>query len=314
VSVVGHALDSRVQPALSAVIARLRAWCGVGASGTGTADDEPLVLTDRIPGEDEIPPIDRLTVAQWLWGAGFHAPGGADHVLGLVKPFALNPAMSMLDVAAGLGGGARAIAAGFGTYVTGYEGDRELARRGMEMSVLQGMQKRAPVEAFDPESFELRTAAFDCILGRFATHALRDKARFLRVLSLSLKARGQLLLTDFLAEPKAGARLELAVWEHDQPQRPQLWSLAQYTEGLAGLGFDIRITEDMTETHRRLIVAGWSQLLHTVDLRALPRKHLLAVLDEAERWVHAIAALESGALRVYRFYALATKGRATARR
>ena len=313
-SVVGHALDSRVQPALSAVLARLRAWCGVGVGGAETSGDEPLVLTDRVPGEDEIPPLDRLTIAQWLWGAGFHAPGGAEHVLGLVKPFALNPAMSMLDVSAGLGGGARAIASGFGTYVTGFERDSELARRGMEMSVLQGMQKRAPVEAFDPESFELRTGAFDCILGRFATHALRDKARFLRVLSLSLKARGQLLLTDFLVDPKAGVRPELAVWGRGQPHRPQLWTLAQYTQGLTGLGFEIRIAEDMTGTHRRLIVAGWSQLLHTVDLRGLPRKHLAAILDEAERWVHTIAALESGALKVFRFYALATKGRAANKR
>ena len=313
-SLVAHALDSRVQPALSAVLARLRQWVGVGGARTSATGDEPLVLTNRIPSEDEIPPLDRLTIAQWLWGAGFHLPGGAEHVLELVKPFALNPAMSMLDVSAGLGGGARAIAAAFGTYVTGLERDPELARRGMEMSVLQGMQKRAPVEAYDPETLELRTGAFDCILGRLATHGLRDKERFLRVLNLSLKARGQLLLTDFVVEPKAGGRPELAVWERAQKRPPQLWSLNQMAERLAALGFEIRVTEDTTEAYRRLIVAGWSQLLHTVDLRSMPRKHLVSILDEAEAWVHAIAALESGALRAYRFYALASKGRAGAKR
>ena len=55
-------------------------------------------------------------------------------------------------------------------------------------------------------------------------------------------------------------------------------------------------------------------LLHTVDLRGMPRKHLLSILDEAEAWVHTIAALESGALRVYRFYALASKGRSGGKR
>jgi len=314
VSLVAHALDGRVQPALSAVLARLRAWVGVGGAGTPAAGDEPLLLTDRIPNEDEIPPLDRLTIAQWLWGAGFHLPGGAEHVLELVKPFALNPAMSTLDVSAGLGGGVRSIAAAFGAYVTGLERDPELARRGMEMSVLQGMQKRAPVEAYDPETLELRTGGYDCILGRLATHGLRDKERFLRVLNLGLKARGQLLLTDFVVEPKAAAAPELAAWERGQKPPPQLWSLSRMAGRLSALGFEIRVTEDTTETYRRLIVAGWSQLLHTVDLRSMPRKHLVSILDEAEAWVRTIAALESGALRTYRFYALASKGHAGAKR
>ncbi|HTS93626.1 MAG TPA: methyltransferase domain-containing protein [Stellaceae bacterium] len=306
-SAVAHALDSRVQPALAGLVARLRTWCGLGAA----AGEEPLLLTDRIPGEDEIVPLDRLTIAQWLWGAGFHVPGDASLVLELVKPFAPNPAMSMLDVSAGLGGGARAVAGAFGTYVTGLECDPGLARRGMEMSIAQGMQKRASVEAYDPETVELKAGAFDCILGRLATHAVRDKERFLRVLYASLKTRGQLLVTDFVLEPKGGDRPELAVWARAQPRRPELWSFQQYMDCLAGLGFEIRINEETTERHHRLIVSGWSQLLQTVDLKVMPRKHLAAILDEAELWVQTLAAIECGALRTYRFYvraATAAKG------
>jgi SAM-dependent methyltransferase len=257
----------------------------------------------------EVPPVDAVTVRQWLWGSGFIMPGNAEYVLGLVKPFGLNPAMSMLDVRAGLGGTARLVAETFGTYVTGLERDPDLAQRGMEMSVAQGMVKHAPVNPLDPETFELRQGAFDCIFGRAATHDVVDKERFLRVLFLGLKPRGQLLLSEFVINPDAADRPELATWAAEQSYRPSLWTLRQYTDCLTSLGFEVRITEDTTATVRSHIIMGWDQLLRTVDLRSLPRQHLVAVVDEAERSMHVVAALDSGALKTYRLYAIAGRAR-----
>jgi SAM-dependent methyltransferase len=256
-----------------------------------------------------VPPIDRFDVRQWLWGPGFVIPGDADHVLGLVKPFGLNPAMSVLDVAARLGGPARAIAEAFGTYVTGLERDPELARRGMEMSVASGMSKRAAISAINPETYELRQGLYDCVLGRQATYAVDDKERFLRVLMQGLKPRGQLLLTELVIDRDAGGDEELAEWMAQQTARPSLWSVAQYTDCLASLGFEIRISEDMTASYRSEILRGWQSLLKRVNLRRLPRSHLHTVVDEAERWMRTILALDAGVLRVYRLYALAVRQR-----
>lgn len=309
-AIAAHVVTAPNSSAKPDLITRLMSlWDSLRARSGSAADstEEPLLLTNRILSEDEIPPLDRLEVSQWLWGAGFHIPGAEDHVLELVKPFALNPAMSMLDVAAGLGGPARAISHAFGTYVTAIERDAGLAKRGMEMSVLQGMQKHAPVSVYDPDNLQLRAGLYDCILGRQATYMLGDREKFLHGLIMALKQRGQLLLTDFVVEPKAGAKSEFAAWAKLQPRAPKLWTLQQYTDCLTKLGFDIRITEDTTETYHRLILVGWMRLLDTVKLRGMPRKHLLAILDEAETWVRTIRAIDSGALRVFRFYALAGK-------
>ena len=54
----------------------------------------------------------RIKICERIWGAGYVTPGGTEHVMKLVKPFALNPKMSYLDLGAGLGGGARAVAGG----------------------------------------------------------------------------------------------------------------------------------------------------------------------------------------------------------
>lgn len=258
---------------------------------------------------EQVAPLDPLTIRQWLWGPGFVTPGDAEYVLGLVKPFAANPAMSMLDVAAGLGGPARAIAEAFGTYVTGLERSPELARLGMQMSVTAGLQKRAPVSPIDPETFELRAGAFDCILGRGATFMVQDKERFLRVLNLGMKPRGQLLLADFVIDPRRQDRPEFAAWASLQPYPPRLWTLQQYVDCLKSLGFDLRVTEDIAEAYKMQIVLGWDRLVRNVNLKSLPRLHKLQVVDEAERWVKTIAALEAGVIKPYRFYALAGTSR-----
>lgn len=289
---------------LARIIARLR---GDGDAAPPSLEPE-LDPHHAVPGEP-VPPLDPLVLRQWLWGPGFHQPGNIDYVLKLVKPFAPNPAMSVLDVAAGLGGAARAISDAFGTYITGLERDPELARRGMDMSVAAGKQRHAPISVIDPESFELRTGAFDCILGRGSTYMVQDKERFMRVLILGLKQRGQLLLTDYVIEPSLAQRPEYAMWAALQPHPPMLWTLQQYTDCFKSLGFDVRVTEDITQDVKMQIVLGWDNLVQTVDIKALPRVHKLQIVSEAERWVKTIIALDSGAIKAYRFYALAGSSR-----
>jgi SAM-dependent methyltransferase len=279
-----------------------------GAPFPPPSEPHPAAAAVGVP-DDAAAPLDPMTVRQWLWGPGFTIPGNADYVLKLVKPFAPNPAMSLLDVAAGLGGPARAIAAAFDTYMSGLERDADLARRGMELSVAAGQQKHAPIGAMDPESFELKSGAFDGILGRGATYMVQDKERFLRVLLLALKHRGQLLLTDYVVDPALAARPELAVWSSQQPNRPSLWTLQQYVDCLKSLGCDIRITEDITQDLKLQIVLGWDHLVHAVDIKALPRQHKVTIVNEAEHWVKTIMALDAGVVKAYRFYALAGTAR-----
>jgi SAM-dependent methyltransferase len=285
------------------ILARLR-----GEAAPSSPGATPTVAAPPRIGEPQVP-LDPLTVRQWLWGPGFTVPGTAEYVLGLVKPFAANPAMSILDIAAGLGGPARVIADAFGTYITGFERDPETAGRGMAMSVAAGKQKHAAISVMNPETLELKAGAFDCIFGRGATYAVQDKERFMRVLIMGLKPRGQLLLTDYVVDPALAERPELAAWQALEPFSPALWNLQQYTDCLKSLGFDIRITEDISAQYKAQIVLGWDNLLQHVDIRKLPRAHQMTVLDEAERWVKTILALDSGALKVYRFYALAGSAR-----
>lgn len=293
-------VDATAEPSLFArLLCRLR---GSATSAKARSYGGPLKAGQPLP------TLDPYTVRQWLWGEGFIVPGNADDVLTLVKPLALTPAMSMLDVAAGLGGPARAISEAFNTYVTGLERDSDLAQRGMEMSIAAGRQKHVTVGVYDPEAFELKTSAFDCILGRGATYMVQDKERFMRVLILGLKPGGQLLLTDYALEPTLAARPELQLWSSGEPNKPSLWTVQQYTDCFKSLGFDVRVVEDITHDLKLQIIMGWHNLVRHVDIKALPRPHKLAIVSEAERWMKTVMVLDAG-VKAYRFYAMAGTAR-----
>jgi SAM-dependent methyltransferase len=253
-------------------------------------------------------PPDAATVRQFLWGPGFVIPGDTEHVLGLVRPFGLTPSMTMLDVSAGLGGPARAVAEATGATVAGLERDPDLARRGMALALAAQVHRRAPVGVYDPEGFVLPRAHYDCALAREATYTVRDKERFLRVLMQGLKPQGAIVLTDFVLDRSVGGRGQLADWAPLPDYPPFLWTLERYVDCLRSLGFEPFIVAQIGAAYRGMIITGWTRLARLPELRHLPRAHFLPIIDEAERAMRTIEALDNGLLRMVHIAAVARRG------
>lgn len=248
--------------------------------------------------------LDPLLLRQRLFGSGYLIPGDAAWVLELVSPLQLGPASSLLDLAAGLGGPARAIAQAFHTHVTGLERDHRRAQQGNAVSAALGVSHLVRIMPRDPETLELGAARFDCALGREAVSAVAEKERFLRVVAQSLRTRGQIVLTDFVLDRAVGERDELAAWRAGLSARVGLWTVRQYADCLKSLGFGLRRNEDISALYRRQIVAAWVGYLRSGDMRGLPPPKREAVLGEAEACRRTVAALESGALKYYRLDAI----------
>jgi SAM-dependent methyltransferase len=288
---------------------RLRDRLRRGAAAPAAAG--PAASAPAVKVQAQLPPPDALTIRQWLYGPGYIIPGDAAYVLEIVKPFHLSPAMTMLDFSAGLGGPARTIAESFNTYVTGYERDPELARRATEETATRGLSRHVQITTYDPETIELRAGFYDHALAREATFAVAQKERFLRVLNQAMKPFGQLILTDFVRDRAAGDRPELAAWEGMQRYKPQLWTAAQYSDCFKSLGFDLRIANDITPDYRKLILFAWKNFLERGELRQIKGPQAAPVIDEVERGLRTVAALESGALKFSYFVALGGRRRAT---
>ena len=247
---------------------------------------------------------DPLAIRQRLYGRGYIIPGDAAWLLALVEPFHLGASSAMLDLAAGLGGPARAIAQAFHARVTGIERDYDRARQGNAMSSALGAAHLLRIKACDPETLELGAAKFDCALGREASYTVAQKERFLRVVAQALRPRGQIVLTDFMLDRGAGDRPELDAWQSHLALRPSLWTAAQYADCFKSVGYGLRRAEDISALYRRQIVAAWMGYLRAGEIRGQPAVQVEAVLAEAEACFRTVAALESGALKYYRFEAI----------
>ncbi|HEV2673558.1 MAG TPA: methyltransferase domain-containing protein [Aliidongia sp.] len=253
-------------------------------------------------------PVDRLALAQKIWGPGFLVPGGVDYVMTMVKPFGVNPAMSLLDLTAGLGGPSRHVSQFFDVYITAMERAPEIAKRGQIMSVDAGLGKKVPVTAYDPETVELKPHAFDCAYAEYLTVSVVAKERLIREVMRSLKARGQFSFVDFVLAEGELEDPRLEALRRIERFAPMPWRIKEYTDCLSACGFDVRISEDHTDLFLRHVAQGWAQFVQNYDVKAMTRGNQQAVAEEAELWNARVAALQSGVLRVYRLYSVSTYG------
>lgn len=299
--------------------ARIRAWwegyeAGPDAEG-GALARQRVTPRLKMPEADKAPLVvpladwetPRTRIAQLVWGAGFDKPGGPPHVMNLVKPFGLDPSKSMMDFGTGLGGAARLISKECDVWVTGYEGDAELSRAGKQLSHIAGLDRKADIQRYVAGEFDLNPNSFDCILSHEALHLFENKYEILQSLQKGLKSRGQLSMTDFvLGQDIAPNDSRLRAF---QATPLDLWRPDQYEQRLGEVNLDLRITEDITDSYRKMILQGWMNFAQgDQSTFATAKAHPGAVIAELNLWTKRLEALEKGLLRVVRFYAIKKSG------
>lgn len=245
----------------------------------------------------------RLEIMQDVWGKGMSGPGDEDYILKLVKPFGLDPAYTVIDVGAGLGGATRVISEKFDIWITGLEADRELADAGMELSTMAGLAKRAPIHYFDMDRYEFRENSTDCVFSKEALYLVEDKERLLKEIIHLIKPRGQLLFTDYVLAEGADERA-VYDWAEGEPKRPNPWTMRDYEVLLTEARLDIRIKEDITDEVYGIITGNWARFLSGLKGKTVDRKSAEAITEAVELWTRRTKAIDAGALRVCRFHAL----------
>lgn len=244
----------------------------------------------------------RIEVAEAIWGKGFTTPGAEDLIPDLVKPLGLNPAMSVLNLGAALGGPARSMAGKYGCWVSGLEASQTLIDVGTIRANEAGMAKQATLEPFDPEAFRYPKRV-DCVFAKEVFYAVANKDQLFDGIEQAIKPGGQLLFTDYVLDGRGTLGPAVLAWMANEPAEPHLWALDRLGEALQQRNFDLRITEDISETHRALILHGISSLTDRLAKVSLSPRAKIAVVDEVELWARRVAALNEG-IRLYRFYAL----------
>jgi SAM-dependent methyltransferase len=255
-----------------------------------------------VPAARGAEPIDSLQLAEWLWGAGFVHPDSAAEALDLVRPFNLERNSRLLEISAGLGGAAVAVSSKFGCRITGLERDPEMVRRSAK-TVVNAPDVSMKLLAGGPYKFP--TPRSDHVYGRFALHDMPDREKFLDGLGGAMKPGGHLALVEYVPAQPDSPHLKAWTTRLKRPSDP--WTIEKWRQVLGSLGFDLRIEEDISEPHRKMILSGWAQLLESNRLAGRKKRQLSPLIDEAERWMLEAAAIDAGALRVNRLYAISAK-------
>lgn len=245
----------------------------------------------------------RQDVVQKLWGDGFSTPGEAEHILMLVKPLGLNGQQTIIDINPGLGGTSRVVSEDTGAWVTGLEAQNDLAAAGMAMSAKTGMAKRAPIEFFEPPKIDVRAKTVDAMISKEGLYTLPEKEIFFEELYTALKPTAQILFTDYMMPDDGTSSPELDAWIEAEHPTPVPWSLNQTINRLKEIGFEVRVSEDMTDDLKALVLKGWQRLVSGFKPGSLSPEAAEAVLGEAEIWCRRMALFDANELRCYRIHA-----------
>ncbi|HRJ61306.1 MAG TPA: methyltransferase domain-containing protein [Azospirillaceae bacterium] len=273
----------------------------VGFVGRSLAAVRALEVTELDRDSQPVWTLERVKGAELLWGPDATGPSAPAWMVDAVRQFGLGPARSVLDLTAGLGGAARAIAGTYDTWVTGLEPSPVLAAMAMLRSKAAGLSKKAPVTSYDPEHFA-QAGLFDLIYGDRLLHRVRDKGFFLDKMGDCVKEKGGVLMFDYVIDGAPQSWDAWNRWRGVESSDVSPWSAQRFADELVQRNFDVRVTEDMTELHRRQIldrVERLSEALNTVD----PESGLLsAIARELALWWARLKVLGHG-LNFFRFVA-----------
>jgi len=284
----------------------------VGSIGPHAAQ-EPVGEAVDVAAEPAIPgaPVspthwnrDRIALVESLWGEGYIFPAGEQETLRLALPLALSEASSLLLVGAGTGGPACCIAAQLGAWVTGFEADPDLAAVALARSTRNGLGKRAAIKTWDPEVPNFPRRSFHHAL---ALEAFRGASPgpVLVAMFQALRPSGELMLVDLVAdEPLDPADDAVLAWSGLEGRSPAVPSQRAITAALGSLGFDVRVTEDISLRHMQEALRGWHRVIR--GMRERKPNHAVAnvLVGEAELWLRRIGLMRTKRIRLVRWDAI----------
>jgi len=237
-----------------------------------------------------------------LYGEGFTLPGGQDVTTQILKYTGLEKGQAVLDLAAGLGGTARAAALQFGATVMGLEPDAVIADLGMKLSEIRGLEARVPIASYDPETIALAERAYDMVIVRERLFTLPGREHVLEQMAKALNAGGKVVVTDLVLSHRDKAE-NAAVKAMFEAAGVEPWTLGDFYNAAQAAGLVMRLFRDETDGYRRLLIDGWTDFSNNISKETLDRAFVDVLMSEAETAKRRIAAVNAGSLR-YAYFEL----------
>jgi cyclopropane fatty-acyl-phospholipid synthase-like methyltransferase len=249
-----------------------------------------------------------VTVAESLWGAGYCSPCGPGLVDAMAQPLDLEPGQDILEIGAGLGGGANLLSQKHQVKITALEHNETL---GEYLEFLQGeASPDHPVTfgTFNPEDTGLGSKAYHSILLKDMLFQVADKENFLKQIKQAARTHAHLAVCDFVLAEKDAPPESLGSWMAQEPTDAYPLPVGDVLWHLRASGFHPISQKDITGMYldgiRKALPQIQAVLSNIASNNPTDKDLARALLDHATLWLTRAAALESGALRVYYFHAV----------
>lgn len=272
--------------------------------------NEPAFEAPKAPATAEnLDPWDNATVdiAQYIWGKGFCGPGGPDYIVSLSKLLALSPEMSMLQIGAGLGGPARVLVDRFGVWITGFEESANLVEKGRKLSKMAGLEKKAQLEQYEPESFDGFDRKYDRALSKEALYTIEDKGAMIAKIEDKLKPGGLFLLTEYvISSDSVLGKDRYKEWVVGERSHPYPVLSDELVEMLKKNRLQVRVSEDISMQYVDMINKAWAgadEVAAKLAKREDGTIMIQTLMREAEFWTRRKKMLETGDLKLWRIVA-----------
>jgi SAM-dependent methyltransferase len=178
----------------------------------------------------------------------------------------------------------------------------------MSPAVATDLDRKVDLQFSDFEKLQLPERKFAYALWKEGLFRVSDKQRLLNSVYDSLKPGGGLVITDFVTPKRGYTSPEVQDWLCSEPVAPTLWSAEETLEVLNSLKFRVPIHEDISMEYQRIVIDAWKRWLVLLprlqEEGKLDAQFRSALMSQLTYWVHRANLIETGELRLFRYFAL----------
>ena len=205
-----------------------------------------------------------------------------------------------------MGGPAQTICSNFGAWVASFEADEEQRAVASARCVAPDHGKpHISVAAWDRAAPAFRPRSGNHAVLMEALRGARP-APVLESLAGALSANSQIVLTELVAEtPPSVQDREFAAWCRLDNRLPELPKAQEVTDAFQALGYQVRVTEDMSDRHVTQTLSGWREAVRAMAAGPRPAAHTAAAfVTEAELWLLRIRLMRRLGVKLMRWHAI----------
>lgn len=195
------------------------------------------------------------------------------------------PGTQVVDLGSGYGATARYLAAEYGCTVTGINISPKENDFADQRNREDGLEHLVTIAYGDFHDLPLPDASCDVVWSQEAMLHGADKTKILSEAHRVLRPGGTLVISDLLVHGNLDAAHRQQIY--DRVRSPGMWDFQQYTEAIAGVGFELVRSEHWTETVAPTYANVRAQIIdqRTTLAEHVPPEQIDKTIDALQLWV-----------------------------